>query len=100
VKKIRIATNNVIILTIPVLLSLLIFYPVEFEQILLFFFIGLLSLWTIILAKYSAYPKEMNLPEGIIIAFSIYFPPILLAILPFFYIKSFNKLKLILHDKN
>ena len=72
--------------------------PSEFELILIFFLIGLLFLWTVILAKYSAYPGEMNLPEGMIIAFSIYFPPLLLAIIPFFYTKSIRKLKYILND--
>jgi hypothetical protein len=57
-----------------------------------------LFLWTVILAKYSAYPGEMNLPEGMIIAISIYFPPLLLAIIPFFYTKSIRKLKYILND--
>jgi hypothetical protein len=98
--KIITATKNVTLLVFPILVILLIFYPTEFESILLFFLIGHLFLWTIILAKYSAYPAEMNLPEGIILAFCIYFPPLLLAIIPFFYIKSINKLKLLLNDKS
>lgn len=92
------ASKNATLIVIPILISLLIFYPSEFEVILLFFLIGLLFLWTIIIAKYSAYPEEMNLQEGIVIAFSLYFPPLLLAIIPFFYIKSINKLKIILND--
>lgn len=96
--KIIVATKFVTLLIAPILLSLLIFYPTEFGMILLFFLIGVLFLWTIIFAKYSAYPDEMNLPEGIIIAVSIYFPPILLVIIPFFYNKSINKLKSILND--
>jgi hypothetical protein len=97
-KKIIVATTFVTLLVVPILISLLIFYPIEFEMILLFFIIGLLFLWTIILAKYSAYPGEMNLPEGIVIAFSLYFPPLLLVIIPFFYTKSISNLKLILND--
>jgi hypothetical protein len=81
-------------------MSLLIFYPTEFALILGIFFLGLLFLWTIILAKYSAYPGEMNLPEGMAIAFSLLFPPLLLAIIPFFYLKSITKLKFLLNDKN
>lgn len=92
------ASKNTTLLAIPIIISLLVFYPSEFELILVFFLIGLLFLWTIILAKYSAYPGEMNLPEGIIIAFSLYFPPLLLAIIPFFYTKSINKLKYLLND--
>lgn len=92
------ASKNTILLAIPIIISLLVFYPNEFELILIFLLIGLLFLWTVILAKYSAYPGEMNLPEGMIIAFSLYFPPLLLAIIPFFYTKSINKLKYLLND--
>lgn len=92
------ASKNITLLVIPILICLLIFYPSEFELILLFFLFGHLFLWTVILAKYSAYPEEMNVPEGIVIAFSLYFPPLLLAIIPFFYIKSINKLKYLLND--
>lgn len=92
------ASKNASFMTAPIIISLLAFYPSEFEFILLFFIFGLLFLCTVILAKYSAYPAEMNIPEGIIIALSLYFPPLLLAIIPFFYIKSINKLKYLLHD--
>jgi hypothetical protein len=94
------ASKNATFLTAPILMSLLIFYPTEFALILGIFFLGLLFLWTIILAKYSAYPGEMNLPEGMAIAFSLLFPPLLLAIIPFFYLKSITKLKFLLNDKN
>lgn len=92
------ASKNLSFLTAPILISLLIFYPTEFELILLFFLIGLLFLWTLIFAKYSVYPEEMNLPEGIAITFCIIFPPLLLVIIPFFYKKSIGKLKKILND--
>ena len=94
------ASKNATFLSAPILMSLLIFYPTEFALILGIFFLGLLFLWTIILAKYSAYPGEMNLPEGMAIAFSLLFPPLLLAIIPFFYLKSITKLKFLLNDKN
>lgn len=96
--KILNATKNTTLLVFPILFSLLIFYPTEFELILLFFFIGLLFLWSVILAKYSVYPDEINLLEGILIGCSLYFPPLLLAIIPFLYTKSINKLKIILND--
>lgn len=92
------AYKNASIIVAPIIISLLVFYPNEFKLILLFYIIGLLFLCTLILAKYSAYPGEMNIPEGIIIAFSLYFPPLLLAIIPFFYSKSINKLKYLLND--
>ncbi len=94
------ASKNATLLTAPILITLLTFYTAELELIVVFYLIGHLFLWTIILAKYSAYPGEMNLPEGVVIALSLYFPPLLLAIIPFFYIKSINKLKFLLNDKN
>lgn len=96
--KVIVAIKFATLLVAPILISLLISYPIEFKTILLFFLIGLLFLLTVIFAKYSVYPREINLPEGIIIIFSIFFPPILLVVIPFFYIKSINKLKGILND--
>jgi len=99
-KKIIIATKHSILLIIPILIGLLIFYPIEFDLILLFLLFGNLFLWAIVLAKYSAFPKEINLLEGFIIAFALSFPPLILVIIPYFYFKSINNLKLILNDKN
>ena len=99
-KKIIIATKNYILLTIPILIGLLIFYPIKFDLILLFLFIGILFLWTIVLAKYSAYPDEIHLTIGFIIAFTILFPPLILVVIPYFYTKSINNLKFIFNDKN
>lgn len=98
--KIATATQYTSILVAPILVGLLVFYPNEFHIVLLFFLIGLLFVWTIILAKYSAYPNEMNLPEGMLLAFSVYFPPMLLVMIPFFYKKSIQKLKLLLDDQD
>ena len=97
-KKMIIATKNSTLLTSPIFLGLLIFYPAENILILLFLFIGILFLLTMVLAKYSAFPSEINLPEGIIIAFALSFPPLILLIIPYFYTKSIKNLRLILND--
>ena len=99
-KKIIIATKNYILLTIPILIGLLIFYPIKFDLILLFLLIGVLFLWTIVLAKYSVFPDEIHLSLGFIIAFTLLFPPLILVVIPYFYTKSINNLKLILNDEN
>ena len=96
--KIFSASKNITLLATPIIISLLIFYPSKFDLIIICYFMGLLFLWTIILAKYSAYPREMNLPEGIMILLCIYFPPLLLLIIPLFYRKSIRKLKYLLND--
>lgn len=97
-KKMMIATKNSILLTIPILIGLMIFFPAEYNLILLFLLIGILFLWTMVLAKYSAFPSEINLPEGMILAFALTFPPLILLIIPFFYSKSIKNLRLILND--
>jgi hypothetical protein len=56
-------------------------------------FIGFILIITVILAKYAAYPSEMNLPEGIVIALGLSFPPMLLIFAPYFYFKAIQKLK-------
>ena len=99
-KKIIIATKNYILLTIPILIGLLIFYPIKLDLIFLFLFIGVLFLWTIVLAKYSAFPDEINLSEGFIIAFTLLFPPLILVVIPYLYNKSIINLKFIFNDKN
>lgn len=97
-RKVIHASKNALLLTTPILISLILVYPSEIEMILIFFLIGLLFLWTVILAKYSVYPREMNLLEGILITICLYFPPLLLVILPFFYSKSIHKLNYLLND--
>lgn len=97
-RKMIIATKNSILLSLPVVIGLLLFYPDEYGMILLFLLIGILFLWTMVLAKYSAFPSDINIPEGIIIAFAVSFPPLILLIIPYFYTKSIKNLILILND--
>lgn len=92
------AFKNASLTIAPILITLIIFYPTDIELILFFFIMGLLFLCSAILAKYSVYPDQINIPEGILIAFCLYFPPLLLAIIPFFYSKSSTKLKFLLND--
>ena len=47
-----------------------------------------------ILAKYSTFPSEINLPEGIKIAFAISFPPLILLIIPYFLHKIYTESKI------
>ena len=61
--------------------------------ILSFVFVGYVFLITIILAKYAAYPDKMNIIQGVLIAFSIYLPPMLVFVIPYFYFQSLKQLK-------
>lgn len=99
-KKILIATKNVLVLALPILLSLGVFYPNNLIYILIFLLVGILFLWTMILVKYSSYPQEISLNNSIIMAFAFSFPPLILMVIPFFYKKSVLNISPILNDKN
>jgi hypothetical protein len=95
-EKLKTATIHAALLALPIVIILIGFYPEKADITLLFILAGFAFLWTIILGKYSAYPNEMNIPEGILIAVCLYFPPLLLALMPFFYVKSIKKLNALL----
>lgn len=95
-KKIKIGLVHLTIVSLPILIALVFFFLSEINTLLIFQLIGYVYLVTIILAKYSAYPKEMNLPQGILIGVSLLFPPILIAIMPFLYLQSIKRLNDIL----
>jgi hypothetical protein len=81
-------------MVLPIMAILLYFY---FQYALIIFacvLIGTLFLWAMILAKYGAYPYEMNLPEAVLLAICILLPPLLLAVIPFFYAKALKKMKI------
>lgn len=96
VKKIKTGLVYSTALVIPILIVMGIFFLSEINTLLIFLLLGYVYLVTIILAKYSAYPNEMNLPQGILIGISLLFLPILIAIIPFFYMQSIKRLNDIL----
>jgi len=98
--KIRIAYSYASMLCLPVCLALSVFFPSNAAAIAGFISLGYLYMVVVILAKYSAFPDKINLPQFLIIAFCISFPPLLLGVIPNFYSKSINSLRNIQHDKN
>lgn len=94
--KIKTASFYVTFLVVPVIIALCIFYPGQAHVLLWFALVGYLSLWMVILAKYSAYPNAMNLPEGIPMAFCFYFPLLLPLLILYFYSKSVKNLNVLL----
>ncbi len=93
IEKIKTALFFISILSLPIILTLCVLYYENIDALIAFYLLGCLFLITIILAKYAAYPYEMNLPEVIIIAISISFPPLLLVLTPYFYLKATKKLQ-------
>ncbi len=94
--KIRVALLFSSLLCLPVAAILSVFFSENIVAIAGFLFLGYLYLIAVILAKYSIFPDKINLPQILVIAFSVSFPPLLLGLIPFFYIKSVNRLKEIL----
>lgn len=96
VKKIKTALVYSTILILPILVVLGIFFLSKVYTLLIILILGYVYLVTIILAKYSAYPNEINLPQAVLIGISLLFPPILIGIIPFFYLQSLKRLNDIL----
>ena len=95
-EKIRTALWFSTLLGLPVTIAMGIFYFSDIHILMGFQFLCYLYLATMILAKYSRFPERMNLPELGVMAFSLWFPPMLIGIVPFFWIKSVKRLKEIL----
>lgn len=91
--KIKTASLYAALTALPPAIGLFVFYPAEALAILTVIFVGLIFLITIVFAKYSAYPNEVNIPEGILLVVGLVFPPFLLFLLPFFYRKAIKKLQ-------
>lgn len=87
-------------LALPIIISLIYYFPNELKLIILFIFLIYVYIITIILAKYSIFPNKMGFSQSIIIGISVIFPPILLAIIPYFYIHSIKQLKFLLDNDN
>lgn len=94
------ALRQVSALSLPIVAALIIFFPDKTLLTLLFYVYGSVFLCTAVFVKYAAYPREINVPESILLGSGLYFPPMLLALTPFFFYKATRKLNTILDDKN
>jgi len=83
-------------LVLPIAIVIAIFFPQNIGILSLFFLVAWAFLISVILSKYAAYPDEMNITEGILLVFCIWFPPILVVIVPFLFKKSENRLSSLL----
>lgn len=94
--KVRTAIVFSTLLSLPVSLCLVIFFPAHIASIAIFQGLGYCYLSTMILAKYASYPNKINLPQAILFATVLVVPPLFLGLIPFFYIQSVKRLKEIL----
>ncbi|MDN3654345.1 hypothetical protein QWZ08_01830 [Ferruginibacter paludis] len=91
-QKIATAAWQASLLTLPAAIALGICYPPHLNIIGLFFCLGHIYLATAICAKYSAFPQPVELPQVILLVAGILFAPLLILIIPYFYIRSLKKL--------
>ena len=94
--KIMIACLHATILALPVAIALFVYFNNSALIIAGFLALGYAYLVTAILARYASFPGKLNLPQAILFGLSITMPPLLLAVIPFFYIQSVTRLKAIL----
>lgn len=97
---IRYKLRNIIqystILCLPIIIILSLFFYKKIDVILGFECLGYLFIFTTMLAKYSMFPDKLNIRFGIVFALTLWFPLLLLLIIPYLYIQTTIKLKEIL----
>jgi hypothetical protein len=87
---------NFSILSVPIIITLSIYFYNKIDILFLFFLICIPYQSAIILCKYAAFPNEITLSESIFTAISFMFPPMLIIVIPFFYLKAIKKLNTVL----
>ena len=83
-------------LALPIAMVIAIFYPQNIGILSLSFIVGWAFLISVIVSKYSVYPDEMNITQGVLLALCVWFPPILVVLIPYLFKKSENRLSSLL----
>lgn len=91
--KIKIALRYASLLTLPIAATLCLFQPANWHLVLVFQLMGYAYLSTFVLAKYSAFPQNMGIPQSILLAMSFTMPPLLVVAAWYFYRQSTRKLQ-------
>ncbi len=93
INKLKVSIIHSSILSIPLLVIILFAYNDYWQTTLFVQFVFYFYLATVVLAKYSAYPNNMSVPQGLILIVAILMPPVLLIIIPYLYIQSVKNLQ-------
>jgi hypothetical protein len=94
--KAKIAGRNAALLSLPLALSLIVRFPADWSILPVAMLIGSLYLTVAVWGKYSDFPQNMGIPNGLLFSISVILPPIILFTLPYFFNKAFKKLSRIL----
>jgi hypothetical protein len=92
VQKIKTSLIHSTLLSLPVMAVLVIFFPDQIHYMMLALLAGLAFQACMVLIKYSAYPNEISVSQGVIVALCIYFPPLIAAAIPYFFYQAIQRL--------
>lgn len=91
-KKIGTALLYSSLLSIPLSIILGLYFPENLNVLIGIQGLGYLFLATTILAKYSAYPREMSVPQALVFGLCLWFPPMILVMVPLYYQQAIKRL--------
>lgn len=95
-KKIKMACLHSTVLSLPIFLLLVLFFPDKAFIVIIFEITGILFVVMSLLGKYVSYPDDINPTVGFTLGLTLFFPPLLLLIIPYFYFQSKQNLQSIL----
>lgn len=95
-RKVIFSIIGYLVITLPFVITLSWFFAQKWQFIIGLEFLGIFYLVAMVFAKYSAFPNEIGLPQAVFLAISIWFPPLLLVVIPYFYVQSNKKLNVLL----
>lgn len=90
--KLVIAFRQMGMLFLLPLALMILFFPSHWWITILLMTIGQLYLATMIAAKYTVYPSEVNLIQAILLGLALFFPPLLVILLPYYLAKATKNL--------
>jgi len=97
-EKTKICLTYFTTLSLPVIVSIGTCFFSEVDTLLISFLLCCVYLTSIVFAKYAAFPNQISIQQGTLIALSMMFPYTILIIIPILYVQAINKLKSILND--
>lgn len=95
-EKIKTAVLYAGMLVLPIMLMLGIFFPQHIAILLAFCLLGFAYVACMIVSKYAAYPDELNITQGVLVALCIWLPPLLIIMIPYLFRKSQHRLTYLL----
>ncbi|WP_379022208.1 hypothetical protein [Parapedobacter deserti] len=94
--KVRSALGHLTIVLLPMAAAITCFFPDDWLLVLAASAVGYGYLALAVLAKYAAFPRGVSIPQGIFMAVSFVFPPLLLVSMPYFFRRAKSNIAIVL----